>query len=145
MRRLRTDAILSHNEQGQERRNPYPAGINVWRHELLTADALATAGYIVEFLPTKDIKNTKSPDVLMNGEKWELKAPKTDKLSAIERNPKRATKQSSNIVIDSHRLRKIRDSTVQAFLLQKLKQQKTIKKLLFVNRKHQVIDISKLI
>jgi hypothetical protein len=122
-----------------------PAGINVWRHELSTANALAEAGLVVEFLPTKDIKNTKSPDILMNGEKWELKAPKTDELSAIERNLKRATKQSSNIVIDSHRLRKIHDSTVQAFLLQKFKQQKTIKKLLFVNRKHQVIDIGKLI
>jgi hypothetical protein len=122
-----------------------PAGINVWKHELSTANALAETGFVVEFLPTKDIKNTKSPDILMNGEKWELKAPKTVKLSAIERNLKRATKQSGNIVIDSHRLRKIHDSTVQNFLLQKLKQQKTIKKLLFVNRKHQVIDISKLI
>lgn len=122
-----------------------PAGINVWQHELSTANALAGVGYVVEFLPTKDIKNAKSPDILMNGEKWELKAPKTDKLSAIERNLKRATKQSSNIVIDSHRLRKIRDSTVQNFLLQKFKQQKTIKQLLFVNRKRQVIDINKLI
>ncbi len=122
-----------------------PAGINVWKHELSTANALAQAGYVVEFLPTKDIKDTKSPDILMDGEKWELKAPKTDKLSAIERNLKRATKQSSNIVIDSHRLRKIHDSTIQALLLQKFKQQKTIKKLLFVNRKHQVIDISTLI
>lgn len=122
-----------------------PAGINVWQHELSTANALAEAGHVVEFLPTKDIKNTKSPDILMNGEKWELKAPKTDKLSAIERNLKRATKQSGNIVIDSHRLRKIRDSSVQNFLLQKFKQQKTIKKLLFVNRKRQVIDMGKLI
>ena len=109
-----------------------PAGINVWKYELSTANALAKVGYVVEFLPTKDIKNAKSPDILMNGEKWELKAPKTDKLSAIERNLKRATKQSNNIVIDSRRLRKIHDSTVQAFLL-------------FVNRKHQVIDISALI
>jgi hypothetical protein len=122
-----------------------PAGINVWKHELSTANALAEAGFIVEFLPTKDIKNAKSPDILMDGEKWDLKAPMTDKLSASERNLKRATKQSINIIIDSRRLRKIHDSTVQNFLLQKFKQQKTIKKLFFINRKHQVIDISKLI
>ncbi len=107
--------------------------------------SLAQAGYVVEFLPTKDIKDTKSPDILMDGEKWELKTPKTDKLSAIERNLKRATKQSGNVVIDSHRLRKIHDSSVQEFLVRKFSQQKTIKKLLFVNRKHQVIDISNLI
>jgi contact-dependent growth inhibition (CDI) system CdiA-like toxin len=122
-----------------------PAGINVWKHELSTANALARAGYIVEFLPTKDIKDTKSPDILMDGEKWELKTPKTDKLPAIERNLKRAAKQSGNIVIDSRRLRKIHDSTVQEFLARKFSQQKTIKQLLFVDRKHQVIDISALI
>lgn len=93
-----------------------PAGINVWKHELITANALAGVGYVVEFLPTKDVKAAKSPDILMDGEKRELKAPKTDKLSAIERNLKRATKQSDNIVIDSHRLRKIHDSTAQKFL-----------------------------
>jgi hypothetical protein len=122
-----------------------PAGITVWKHELDTANALASAGYVVEFLATKNIQSSKSPDIFMNGEKWELKSPKTDRLAAIERNLKLATRQSGNIVIDSRRMRKLRDSTIQNFLLQKLKQQKTIKKLLFVNRKHQLIDISKLV
>lgn len=62
----------------------------------------------------------------------------------MERNLKRATKQSSNIIIDSHRMSKIHDKSVQKVLIQKYKQQKTIKNLLFVNRKRQVIDISKL-
>ena len=46
-----------------------PAGINIWQHELSTANALAETGLIVEFLPTKDIKNKKLPDILMDGEK----------------------------------------------------------------------------
>lgn len=76
-----------------------PAGLTVWQHELATAEALAKAGYIVEFLAT-DVRNSaKSPDVIMNNKKWELKSPKTDKLSAVERNLKRATKQSENIVM----------------------------------------------
>lgn len=122
-----------------------PAGVTVWQHELATAEALAAAGYIVEFLPISTRKDSKSPDIFMNGEKWELKSPKTDKLSAIERNLKRATKQSGNVVIDSRRMHKLQDRTVQKFLIQKYKQQKTIKQLLFVNRKHQIIDIGKLI
>jgi len=80
----------------------------------------------------------------MDGELWEMKAPKTDKLSAIERNLKRATRQSSNIIIDSHRLRKIHDQTVQHFLIKKFRQQRTISKLVFINRKREVIDISQL-
>lgn len=88
---------------------------------------------------------TKSPDILMGGVKWELKSPRTDKLSAIERNLKRATKQSENIIIDARRLHKIHDATVQRFLVQKFKQQKTISRLLFVNRKRQIIDISSIV
>jgi hypothetical protein len=84
-----------------------PAGLAIWQHELATAEALAKVGYVVEFLPVDKRKDTKSPDVVMNGEKWEIKAPKTDKLSAIERNLKRATKQSDNIIIDSRRMSKL--------------------------------------
>ena len=111
-----------------------PAGNIIWQHELATAEALAAAGYVVEFLPVSVRKDSRSPDIIMSGEKWEIKSPKIDKLSAIERNLKRATKQSGNIVIDSRRMHKLQNRTVQKFLVQKCKQQKTIKKLLFVNR-----------
>lgn len=122
-----------------------PAGVHVWAHELKTAKALANTGYTVRFLANNGARYAKTPDVLINNEKWEIKSPKTDKLSAIERNLKRATKQSGNIIIDSHRMRKLHDTSIQKLLMSKLKQQKTIKRLLFVNRKRQVIDISELI
>ncbi len=122
-----------------------PAGLTVWQHELATAEVLAVAGYVIEFMQVDRRKDAKSPDIFMNGEQWEIKAPRTDKLSAVERNLKRATKQSANIIIDSRRMSKLQDRTIQKFLAQKYKQQKTIKKLLFVNRKHQVIDISTLV
>lgn len=122
-----------------------PAGLTVWQHELATAEALAKAGYIIEFLPTDDKRDAKSPDIVMNEEKWELKSPKTDKLSAVERNLKRATKQSGNIIIDSKRMSKLQDRTIQKFLISKYKQQKSIKNLFFVNRQRQVIDISNLL
>jgi hypothetical protein len=122
-----------------------PHGANVWRHELTTADALAGAGYMVEFLVTNGVRYAKSPDVLVDGRMWEIKSPRTDKLSAVERNLKRATKQSGSIIIDSQRMSKIHDSSVQKLLIQKYQQQKTIKRLLFVNRKRQVVDISTLI
>jgi len=122
-----------------------PAGLTVWQHELATAEALAKAGYVVEFLPIDSRKDAKSPDVVMSGEKWEIKSPKTDKLSAVERNLKRATKQSGNIVIDSKRMSKLQDRTVQKFLISKYKQQRTIKNLIFINRQRLVIDISTLV
>lgn len=88
----------------------------VWSHEISTAHALARAGYTVEFLPARN-NNAKSPDILMDGVKWEIKAPRTDKIAAVERNLKRATKQSGNVIIDSQRLHGLQDRTVQRFLV----------------------------
>jgi hypothetical protein len=109
----------------------------------MTANALGRAGYVVEFLVPESAQHAKSADVVMNGEVWEIKSPRTDKLSSIERNLKRATRQSSNIIIDSHRMSKIQDMSIQRLLIHKYKQQKTIKKLLFINRKREIIDIHK--
>jgi hypothetical protein len=122
-----------------------PASVEPWDHELKTAHALAQHGYVVEFVEVSNNHKTKTADIVIDGVLYEIKSPKSDKLSAVERNLKRATKQSGNIVIDSRRMCRLRDATIQKFLTQKLKQQKTIKKILFVNRKHQIIDISDLI
>ena len=122
-----------------------PAGLDIWDHELKTAQVFAKYGHTVEFLPQNQGQRMKTADVRINGVIYEIKSPKTDKLSAIERNLKKASKQSSNIIIDSRRMHKIHDSTIQKFLVQKLKQQKSIKKLYLVNRKHEIIDINSLI
>lgn len=122
-----------------------PADTHVWRHELITVQALAHKGYDITFLPANNANRSKSPDILMMGVKWEIKSPKTDKLSAIERNLKRATKQSGNIILDSCRLRTLRDATVQKLLIQKFRQQKAIKRLLFINRRREIIDIGNLV
>jgi hypothetical protein len=119
-----------------------PHGINIWHHELLTADALTGAGYVVEFLAAKNVKHAKSPDVLMAGETWEIKCPAASKLSAVERNLKRAYRQSANIVFDSHRMGRLPDASIQKELIKQFKLTKNIKRILFVNRKREVIDIS---
>lgn len=81
-----------------------PQGVNIWHHELLTAEALANSGVTTEFLKPKNNQNAKSADLLIDGEEWEIKSPSTNKLSSIERNLKRASKQSENIIIDSCRI-----------------------------------------
>ena len=116
-----------------------PASVEPWAHELKTAQALAQSGFEVEFVAVSNTHRAKSADVVIDGELYEMKSPVTDKLSAIERNLKKATKQSSNIIIDSRRMSNLHDSTIQRFLSQKFKQQKAINKLLFINRKGEVL------
>lgn len=49
-------------------------GINVWPHELKTAEALAEAGHVVEFVRRREEKRAKSADALIDGVLWEMKA-----------------------------------------------------------------------
>lgn len=122
-----------------------PAECNIRDHERRTAKAIASTGLIVEFMPEKNQDYTKSPDLLINDVRWEMKSPKTANMSQIERNLKRANKQSSNIIIDSQRIKGVPDKKIQDYLISKLRTQKTIKKLVFINRNREVVDLTKLI
>ena len=120
-----------------------PADRSPWPHEIRTAKALARAGYTVVFL--SETGDKPKCDVEIDGEEWEFKSPKTNKLNQIQNNIKIANRKTPFIVIDSSRIKKLPDIVVQKYLTERLKKQKSIKKLLFVNRKREVIDISRLI
>ena len=111
------------------------------KHELRTAEVLVSKYDRVLFLKPVDLYNIKSADILMNGLKWEIKSPKTRSLSGVEQILKRATKKSQNIVLDSQRIKCLRDIELERYLHNKAAQQKTIKKLIFVNRKREIVDI----
>ena len=118
-----------------------PANVLPWDHELKTAQALALHGYIVEFVAVSNRRNVKSADIMISGELYEIKSPVASKLSAVERNLKRAYRQSTNIIFDSRRMKCLPDKSIQKELIKQFKLTKNIKHMLFVNRKHEVIDI----
>ena len=117
------------------------AGANVWPHELKTAEALAAAGYSVEFISRSNNRHNKSADVLMDEIIWEMKAPKSDKLHMVEQNLRRALKQPSNVIFDSRRMKGLPDHAIERELRKWAKELRSLKRLLFVNRHAQVIDI----
>jgi len=122
-----------------------PPGANIRVHERDTAEALARAGYEVEFVREHHRHRIVLPDVLINGEYWEMKSPKTNKISQLEMNLKRASRQSPNIILDSQRIKDIPDDRVQKFLIERFIRRRNIKKLLFITKRREIIDISKLI
>lgn len=93
----------------------------------------------------KNINGAKSPDILMDGVKWEIKAPRIGKLASMERNLKKAYRQSENIVFDSQRMGRLPDKSIQKDLIKQFILTKKMKRLLFVNRKRETIDISTLV
>lgn len=116
-------------------------GLNVWEHELRTAQALADAGYVVEFIRRSEEKRAKSADVLIDGVAWEMKSPTADNLHALDRNLRRGLHQSGNIVLDSFRIKQVPDYAVERELRKLAAELRSLKHLKFVNRKRAVIDI----
>lgn len=109
-----------------------PAGVKPWPHERRVAEILANNGYSVRFLPEKNILYT--ADFALDGIEYELKSPVGGTLAAIERNLKRGTRQSHNIIFDSSRMKGVKDSKVWATLVNRLPLQSAVKKLIYINK-----------
>jgi hypothetical protein len=118
-----------------------PSGVNVWPHELKTAQALAAIGLTVEFIRKSERERECSADAFIDGVKFEMKAPTSSKLSAVQDNLKKASKQSPNIVFDSRRMKKVPDKAIERELSIQLHKSKAIKRILFVNRHGIVVDV----
>ena len=119
-----------------------PADANPWPHEQRVAKILALAGHAVEFIP---VTNLKTPDIYLDNTVFEIKSPITDNPKKIIRNVKRALEKCQNVIIDSSRVKGLRDDAIQRSLKNKKKDLPGLKKLLFINKHGQIIDITNLV
>ena len=119
-----------------------PAGVHPWPHELRVAEILAEAGHKIEFIPTGNISTA---DIYLDGVEFEIKSPLTNKIDKIERNIKRALKQSCNVIIDSKRIKGLRDDKLLKILTDRVRRQKQIKRLILISKQDKIIDVSKML
>lgn len=68
--------------------------------EKRAAEWLADQGFDVHFLKPSTVDGVKTPDFTLNGDEWELKRPEGSGKNTLERQIKRAMKQSDRVVID---------------------------------------------
>lgn len=115
-------------------------GRNIWPHELRVAKILALAGHRVEFLLES---NLHTPDICLDGIEYEIKSPETDKISSLEQSIRTALKQCPNIIVDSSRM-KMHEHRARRFLIRKCREQRQIKKMLFITKRGEILDIFKL-
>jgi hypothetical protein len=115
-----------------------PGDVNVMVHEYNTARALSNAGYNVKFIRASEREREHSADAYVDNEKWEFKAPTSGKLSAIEDNLKKASKQSNKIAFDSRRMKRLPDKAIMRELIAKSHASKSIVCMRFINRHGQV-------
>lgn len=109
----------------------------VWSHELLTAEA-CRAGHIVEFIPKSNVAYNKTPDVRINGIRYEMKSPTSSHLSVVDKNVKKALSQSTHIVFDSKRMKDAKDAQVLRELEKSIATRRKLKSLIFVDERRVV-------
>ena len=117
-------------------------GAKIWPHELLTAMALANAGYTVRFIPNN--ASLATADAYINNTLFEFKSPEGTTIKSVENNLQKALRrQSKNIVIDCARIKKVREHSIIHYLEERVHRKQGIKRLLLVTRKERkVIDIT---
>lgn len=117
-------------------------GRKPWPHEMRVAEILSLAGHYVEFL---EEGNLHTADIRLDGIEYEIKSPEAFNTNTFEHTLKNAIKQSPNLIIDTSRMKKVRDLKVRNFLVSQKRKQKQIKKLIMITKHGQIIDISSLI
>ena len=120
-----------------------PGVKNVWPFEMHSALALKELGYKVKFVPAHG--SIRTADAYLNNTLFEFKSPCGSTIKCVENNLDKALKnQSKNIVIDSCRMKDVRDKSILNYLLSRFKRKHGIKRLIFVTRDGKAIDINDL-
>ncbi len=117
-------------------------GRKPWPHEMRVAEILSLAGHYVEFL---EEGNLRTADIKLDGVEYEIKSPEVFNANTLEHTLKNAVKQSPNLIIDTFRMKKVRDLKVRNFLVNQMRKQKQIKKIIMITKRGQIIDISALV
>jgi hypothetical protein len=113
-------------------------GANPTPHEIKTANYLVGCGFKLLFLRPVNQKGIHTPDVEIDGEKFEIKSPISNKPRTIIKRFREARTQSDRIVFD---LRNIRGGAENAEkLLLKLAKDLDCRRLIIITKHNQTID-----
>ena len=117
---------------------------NILPWEMHSAIALKEVGYIITFVPSHN--SIHSADAYLNNTLFEFKSPEGSTIKCIENNLQKALRhQSCNIVIDTLRVKKVKDRSIKNYLTNRMKRKHGINKLILITKTREVVDICKLI
>ena len=127
--------------QGNNKDGNIPNHLGIWPHEYRCAQALRAAGKTVEFLPAIQGDGVKTADLVMDGIVWEMKSPESTSIKSLQRILRRASKQSSNVIVDTSRATSLSDAAIERELRRLLPFTKSVKRLLMVTKAGDVVDL----
>lgn len=116
-------------------------GTNVWPHEMRTAKAFASRGYDVFFPAVDNNDYHSSPDAIIFNLVWEMKSPRSPKMSKILKVVREAVHQSPNVIYDSQRIKNLTDTQIEHELRRVAPMLKALNNLLFMDRRRHIVII----
>lgn len=119
-----------------------PNGVVLKTHENATAVFLTEQGFDVELIPASNIEGVHTPDIKMDGLKWEMKAPLGEGNQLMENTIQRALRQSQNIIIDLRHTKKHQTKCLRELEKQFLNK-KGIKRLKVITKSGKTLDFEK--
>lgn len=111
-------------------------------HEYSTINILLSSSEDVEIVRQSRTPHTSSPDIVMRNMFWEMKSPNGKNLRTVEHALRRATHQSSNIIIDLRRI-KIADETLITLLKKLFLELRSVRNLWVITKQSEIIKLRK--
>ena len=113
--------------------------MNLEKHEYETVLFLTEQGFDVELIPPQ---NSKTADLIMDGQIWEMKCPRGSGNRTIEKLFQKALHQSTNLIFDLRKIallgEKARQQTVRQFKLRR-----SARRLIIITKAGKLLDLSK--
>jgi hypothetical protein len=110
--------------------------------EIEAATFLVLQGKTVRFLAPSQRKNDRTPDIEMDGLKWEIKSPIGKSTNTIKRSFKTAIKQSKYLIFDL-RHSKIPDKRNVERLNKEFNDIKSVKHLIIITKSKKLLEYTK--
>ncbi|MBQ3409992.1 hypothetical protein IJG66_01375 [Candidatus Saccharibacteria bacterium] len=119
-----------------------PNGVVLKTHENATAVFLTEQGFNVDLIPASNIEGVHTPDIKMNGLKWEMKAPLGEGNQLMKNTVQKAIKQSQNIIIDLRHTKRHQTKCLRE-LEREFGKSKKIKRLKIITKSGKTLDFEK--
>ena len=119
-----------------------PNGVILNAHEYATVVFLTEQGYNVELIPKSNRKGVHTPDIKIDGIKWEMKAPIGEGNQLMKNTLQKALKQSTNIVVDLRRTKRHQTKCLRE-LEREFNNSKSIKRLKIITKTNKMLDFKK--
>lgn len=111
-------------------------------HEYETVVLFTEKGNDVELIPKSNKMGVHSPDILMDGEAWEIKSPKGEGRYLMSNTIQRAVKQSPNVIVDLRRTKRHQTKCL-AELMKEFEKSKSIRQMKIVKKDKTILEIRK--